>query len=332
MIPSMLGRRCRWPVALGAVLAALLLAPGASAAGAPQYPVTYSFPHAVASAAQSVTNGPLGANNWSCKPTRAHPYPVVLVHGLIANEVDNWDTMSPLLADTGFCVFALTYGADPGEEYVGGLTDMTQSAAQLGAFVARVLAATHAKKVDLVGHSEGTVMPRYWMEFDGGGKLVSRYVMIAPIWHGTNLAGLGTVQSLATELDPTATSSVLNLFGSLSTCVSCTEFLTGSAFMKHLNTEFAVAGVAYTDIMTRYDELVQPYTSGYLNAPHVTNIVVQNQCPEDFSEHLTVAYDPVVAQDMLNGLDPAHAKPVRCVPVIPFLGAPFPPSGVGLTP
>jgi triacylglycerol lipase len=312
-----------------AALMSLVIAGTASASTAP-YPVTYSFPHAVLSAAQSVTDGPLGANNWSCKPTKAHPYPVVLVHGLIADEVDNWDTMSPLLADNGFCVFALTYGTDPGEAYFGGLTDIAQSAAQLGTFVGKVLAATGAKKIDIVGHSEGTVMPRYWMEFLGGAKLVSRYVMIAPLWHGTNLAGLASLANLASTFDPSATSSVLSLVGNLTTCASCTEFLTGSSFMNKLNTEFALPGVTYTDIMTKYDELVEPYTSGDLQAPHVTNIVVQNQCPEDLSEHLTVAYDPVVAQDMLNGLDPSLAKPVPCVLVLPGVGAPFPPSTVGL--
>jgi triacylglycerol esterase/lipase EstA (alpha/beta hydrolase family) len=311
------------------VLAAMIAAPAASAA---QYPVTYSFPHALLSAAQSSTTGPLGANDWSCQPTPAHPYPVVLVHGLLANQVDNWDTMGPLLADNGFCVFAFTYGTDPGEDYVGGVTAIEQSAAQLGSFVDRVLTATGAAKVDLVGHSEGTVMPRYWMAFLGGAALVSRYVMIAPIWHGTDVAGLASLQALAAAYDPAAPPTIDALFASLTTCVSCSELLTGSSFMDELNgAGMALPGVAYTNIMTRYDELVVPYTSGYLAGPGVTNIVVQDQCPLDLSEHLTVAYDPVVAQDMLNGLDPAHAEPVPCVPVIAGVGAPLPPSNVGLS-
>ncbi len=64
--------------------------------------------------------------------------------------------------------------------------------------------------------------------------------------------------------------------------------------------------------MTRYDEAVVPYTSGDLAAPGVTNIVVQDQCPNDTSEHGAMAYDPVVAQDVLNALDPANARPVSC--------------------
>ena len=33
---------------------------------------------------------------------------------------DNWNTMSPVLKNAGYCVFALTYGRDPGEPYFGG--------------------------------------------------------------------------------------------------------------------------------------------------------------------------------------------------------------------
>src|SRR5205807_6886914 len=68
-----------------------------------------------------------------------------------------------LLAARGYCVFALTYGIDPRWRYMGGVIPIERSAPELGAFVRRVLAATHARRVDLVGHSEGTFMPQYWL-------------------------------------------------------------------------------------------------------------------------------------------------------------------------
>ena len=319
--------------ALTAALAATALAAPAPAAAYSPYPVYFNFPAGIAAAANSPTTPPPGANNWSCKPSAAHPQPVVLVHGLLANMVDDWDTLSPLLADNGFCVYAFTYGNDPGEPYLGGLQAMEQSAPQLGTFVDQVLAATGASKVDLVGHSEGTVMPRYWMEFLGGAAKVDRYVMLTPIWHGTNLLALSTVEQLGDELDPSLIALVNSLFGSLSTCGACAEFLTGSPFMNNLNAGgMALPGVTYTDIVTEYDELVVPYTSGILDAPGVTNITLQDQCPTDFIDHLAAPYDPVADQDVLNALDPAHARPVPCTLVLPAVGAPLPPAGVGLQP
>jgi triacylglycerol esterase/lipase EstA (alpha/beta hydrolase family) len=288
-------------------------------ASAAKYPVHY-FPTGAPS-----TASPLGANNYSCKPTAAHPYPVVLIHGLLADMSDNWSTMSPLLADNGYCVFALTYGTLPGEQIVGGLADPTQSAAQIGTFVQGVLAATGATKVDLVGHSEGTVTPRYWMEFLGGAKYVNRYVMLAPLWNGTAFYGAAAFEQIAggyNALLPSLINAVVGIG-----CPSCTDLLTGSPFMNALNAAGqALPGVSYTDIVTRYDELVQPYTSGILVAPGVENIVLQDQCALDASEHATVAFDPVAAQDVLNALDPAAAEPVPCVPVLPFVGSPVPPS------
>jgi triacylglycerol esterase/lipase EstA (alpha/beta hydrolase family) len=315
-------------------LVAIALASTAGVAGAnPSYPVSYSLIHAGASAFSSSTNGPTGANDFSCKPSARHPYPIVLVHGLMANKVDNWDTIAPLLADNGFCVFALTYGTTGSEPYFGGLQAMEQSSQELGPFVDQVLAATGASKVDLVGHSEGTVMPRYWMEFGGGAAKVDKYVMLTPIWHGTNVLGAATLERLGNEFYPAGVAQFNDAFGSVTGCRSCTEFLTGSQFMTNLNAHgMALPGVTYTNIMTRYDELVVPYTSGIVNAPNVTNIVLQKQCSLDLAEHAAVAYDPTAAQDVLNALDPAHAKRVPCVPVLPAVGALYPPSGVGLTP
>ena len=61
-----------------------------------------------------------------------------------------------------------------------------------------------------------------------------------------------------------------------------------------------------------------PYTSGMLPPP-ATNIVLQKVCPSDLSEHGLEAFDPVVAQLVLNALDPAHAQPVRCGLLPPLL-------------
>jgi triacylglycerol lipase len=279
----------RWIPALAACAALAILAPAASAQS-------------------SLASPPPGANNFSCKPSAAHPDPVVLVHGLGATMGENWSYMSPLLAKRGYCVFALTYGLNPLFPFVGGVIPVEQSAPELGTFVNQVLAATGAKKVDLVGHSEGTFMPQYWLKFLGGASKVNRYVAMTPLYAGTDVGGAAMLRDAAAAFG--ISQPILNLVDTF--CGSCTEFLAGSPMVQKLNQGGAAApGVTYTTIMTRYDELVVPYTSGTLPPP-ATNIVLQNICPSDIDDHVAEAFDPVVAQLIFNALDPAHAQPVSC--------------------
>lgn len=269
-----------------------------------------------------------GANDFTCKPTAEHPNPVVLVHGLAATLGDNWATMSPLLKNNGFCVFGLTYGRQPGLPYVGGLQRMEDSSAALASLVDKVLAATGAKKVDLLGHSEGTVMPRWYLSFRGGAAKVDKYVQLTPLWHGTDLAGIGTLLGAGRALG--LESSIYDTFAGVG-CGSCPEFARGSEYLNKVNAAGpAVPGITYTEIATKYDELVQPYTSGFIDAPNVTNILLQDVCPKDLSEHLAVAYSPTAAQLVLNALAPDQARPATCTTTTP-LGTPAPPD-VGLDP
>ena len=301
---------------------ALLAAP--ALAGAATYPVKYDFTQGILAQGAHPDSPPPGSNDFSCHPSAAHPRPVVLVHGLLANQTDNWQTISPLLANHGYCVFSLTYGtkAEVSSPFYqpGGLKTMEESAQQLSEFVDRVRAATGAAQVDIVGHSEGSLMPDYYVKFLGGAQAVSHYVGITTLWHGTNLAGLASIDQLGRAF---GLSSGLEQAVS-SFCASCPEFLTGSPFMTKLRDGgIAVPGVTYTSIVTRNDELVAPYTSGIETAPNMTNLVVQKQCPIDQAEHVSMAADPIVAQDVLNALDPEHPDAVPCTLVLPLIGAPL---------
>ncbi|MBO0851706.1 MAG: alpha/beta fold hydrolase [Pseudonocardia sp.] len=298
-------------------LAALAAGPVAARAFATErshYPVPYGPAAGAARQGGHFDASPPGSNDWSCRPGSEHPNPVVLVHGLSANQADNWQTIAPLLADEGYCVFSLTYGrnplAPPPLDQVGGLRPMEQSARELSAFVDRVRRATGADKVDIVGHSEGSLMPDYYVKFLGGKRFVDRYVGMTPLWDGTRTAGLALLNNTATGLGlgPVAEA------GFAPFCGSCREFLHGSEFLKKMNSGGgpAVPGVTYTMIMTRNDELVVPYSSGYLHATNATDIVLQDRCPNDLAEHAAVAFDPVTAQHVLNALDPDNARPVDC--------------------
>lgn len=294
-----------------AVVAATLV--GSAVGAASDLPVSYNFLGSAVSAGAHVNADPPGANDWTCRPTAAHPRPVVLVHGTAGNKNTNWQTYAPLLANNGYCVYALTYGVAPGTppvlDQLGGLGDIRASAQQLKDFVARVLASTGADKVDLVGHSQGTLMPNYWIKFMGGAPYVDKYISLAPLWHGTNMTPV--LPLLA---------KVFGVAGSpLPLCAACPQMAAGSSFMNQMRSgRVAVEGVSYTNIMTSHDELVRPYTSG--REEGMTNIVLQDACALDRTEHFEIASDPIAAAYVLNTLDPAHPRPVPCKTVLPFIG------------
>jgi triacylglycerol esterase/lipase EstA (alpha/beta hydrolase family) len=89
----------------------------------------------------------------------------------------DWQALSPLLYDNGYCVFALNYGSYNGSGAIGVYETgkIEDSASQLGSFVDRVLAATGTSQVDIVGHSQGGMMPRYYLKFlNGAAKVHTR--------------------------------------------------------------------------------------------------------------------------------------------------------------
>ena len=262
-------------------------------------------------AAPSASAATSGVNDWSCQPSAAHPRPVVLWHGLGSNKDADMGLLAQTLASAGYCVFSKTYGTTYYGPSTGGLASMRTSAAELGAFVDQVRASTGVAEVDVVGHSEGTTVPAYYLKFLGGAAKVNRFVGFGSNFKGTSLNGLQTLADLV------GFRPVLDAGG----CVACNEFAPGSAFTADLNDGgVTVPGVDYTSIVTRYDTVVTPYTSGVLApAANVTNIVLQDVCAWDFSGHVGLAVDPNVYAIVKNRLDPAHATPVSCVPM-PFFG------------
>jgi pimeloyl-ACP methyl ester carboxylesterase len=284
-----------------AVAASGALALTAAAGASAQLPVPYG-----AAGLTAFANGEIytptfvaGANNIFCRPSAAHPYPVVLVHGTVEDEGSNWVTLSPLLANAGYCVFALNYGEtllSLGGR-VDGLGKIERSAEELATFVRGVLALTGASKVDIVGHSQGGMMPNYYVKFLGGASKVHTLIGLAPSNHGTTLDGLAT---LLNELPGAAQlGSLIEDIGA----PSIVQQEQGSAFETHL---FAggdtVAGPRYVVIESTHDEIVTPYTNAFLSGPAVTNITIQSQCPTDPTAHIGMIEDSPSLQNVLNQL------------------------------
>ncbi|MER7520614.1 alpha/beta fold hydrolase [Streptomyces sp. NPDC126499] len=249
-----------------------------------------------------------GWNDFSCKPSAAHPRPVVLVHGTFGNSVDNWLGLAPYLVDRGYCVFSLDYGQLPNVPFFHGLGPLADSAAQLDAYVDRVLAATGAREADLVGHSQGGMMPRHYLKFLGGAEKVNTLVGIAPDNHGTTLLGLTALLPHFPGVEDLISANTPGL----------ADQIAGSAFLTRLNEGGdTVPGVRYHVIATRYDQVVTPYRSQFLSGPDVTNVLIQDKCALDLSEHVAIGtVDRVTFHEVANALDPAHATPTTCLSVL----------------
>jgi triacylglycerol esterase/lipase EstA (alpha/beta hydrolase family) len=272
--------RIRLAVALACVAGAIAAAPSAASAAAPAPP----------------------GSNVACSPTAAHPYPVILVHGTLENQFDNWLAMAPALKSAGYCVYSFNYGPYAGSGSLGiyGTGPIETSAKELATEVATVRAQTGAAKVDLVGHSQGGMMPRYYLKNLGGAAVVDDLVALSPSNHGTT--------------NPIAVPAGV-------ICPACAQQAAGSSFITALNSGDETPGaVSYTNIATKYDEVVTPYTSDFLAAgPQVTNILLQAKCPTDTSEHLRTPYDAAaiaITKNALGRSGPADAafKPA-CQPV-----------------
>ena len=250
-----------------------------------------------------------GINDFGCRPSAAHPRPLVLLHGTFVNPAEQWLIGGPYFADRGYCVFELDYGQYDGMPLVHGIAPIEQSGRQLAAFVDQVLAATSTSQVDIVGHSQGGgALPRYYLKFLGGAPKVHTLVGIAPTNHGGTASGIFT---LAQQI-PGATQVVGTA------CPACVEQFVGSAFNQRLDAGGdTVPGVRYTTIVSRDDEVVTPYTNQFLDGPDVHNVVVQDLCPLDVSDHVLVGtVDEVAFHEAANALDPENATPTTCADLL----------------
>ncbi len=243
---------------------------------------------------------PLGANDPTCQPDETHPKPIVLVPGTFESMSQNWSSLAPALKTKGYCVYSLNYGFTTSGHSTGPIED---SAEELNIFIDQVLQHTGAEEVSIVGHSQGGMMPRYYLKFLGGEKKVDDLVGLVPSNHGTDgLAGFSYITGAAAEL--------------LTECMACRQQLTGSEFLTHLNQGDETPGqVSYTNVTTRKDQVVVPYTSAFLKeSSQVTNITIQDYFPLDLVGHQFIAQDPLAFKFVFDALAyEGPADPERAV-------------------
>ncbi|WP_411138685.1 esterase/lipase family protein [Streptomyces sp. C10] len=272
-----------------------------------------NFPQAFLNSMSRPDADPPGSNDWDCDTTALHPRPVVLIHGTFENAFNNWNELSPKLRNEGYCVFAINQGAPRGE-VIKGRNHIPNSAEEVARFVDRVLRVTGAEQVDLVGHSQGGgVLPRWYLKFNDGAAKVNHLVGISPSNHGTTGVGLATLAK---------TFHLLGAVGRLGGQAIPDQIVGSDVHARLDRGGDTMPGVTYTNLITRFDEVVTPYKNQYLTAgpgAKVTNILVQDVCRMDLTDHIGSSYDPIVHQLVLNALDPSRAVEPGCFPVAPIV-------------
>ncbi|MFJ6900914.1 esterase/lipase family protein [Streptomyces hokutonensis] len=198
----------------------------------------------IATALSAVTTSLLLSLSLASTPAHAASHdPIIFVHGL-SGSASGWDDWVADFEADGYSsseLFAWSY-------------DWTQSnvttASQLATEVKSVLAQTGASKVDIVGHSMGTLSSRYFLKNLSGTSYVDHFVSVAGVNHGTSIA---------------------SLCGWLYT--SCKEMQTGSSFLTALNSGDETPGsVSYAAYWSDCDEAINPDTSAELSG--ATNVDV----------------------------------------------------------
>lgn len=259
---------------------------------------------------------PPGANDPANRPTAEHPRPVLLLHAFMSNQSFNFQAGAPFLRNHGYCVHTFNWGkprwAGRFEVPFQGNADLADSARQLQAEVERLKKLYGVDKIDLVGHSGGGgLLMQYYLNVLAGYPNVDKAISIAPSNHGVSFSTLTyvyrnvfprTYHLLARKLFPLADQGAVDS--------EVVDKIYGAGDTR--------PGPQYTVIMTEHDQIVTPYTKAFLDGPNVTNILLQDGCPEDFSEHAGIIYNERAWLYALNALDPANAQPVPAFRVDPY--------------
>lgn len=173
--------------------------------------------------------------------------PVVLVHGILGQRHLYWNIFKRRLVHDGFryhdCI--LPYGM---------LGDMRIAAQFLRDKVDAVLRTSEARQVDLVCHSAGGLVARYYLMFLGGHRKVQRLVTLGTPHQGTYFSYLfgppmAPVSAMARQARP------------------------GSHFLAEINGPGAIPeGVEVHNLWSPVDGIVWPHHNSRLPGSHAVKL------------------------------------------------------------
>jgi pimeloyl-ACP methyl ester carboxylesterase len=194
------------------------------------------------------------------------------------------------------------------------MPDRTQGDIQVaGEYLVHAIRAMYLRshrRIGIVGHSQGGMSMRWALRFwPDTRRMVADVIGLA----GDN-AGTTTFTSCHVG-HPTCTPAIW-------------QQVAGSRFLTALNSGAETfAGIAYTEVFTRDDEVVKPSTPDsqassalHTGSGQIANVAIQSICPRDRSEHLEIGTtDPVAAALVDDALDhPGPAVPARLSRVVCF--------------
>ncbi len=235
--------------------------------------------------------------------------PVLLVHGTSVTREQNWGwNYWGALPERGLEVCWVQ------------LPDLAFGDIQTSSeYVARAVQVMHestGENVDLLGHSQGGIEPRWVIKWFPAGAFVDDYIALATPNHGASMFDKATADDREIEAG--------------------WQMRTDSNFLAALNRGDETPGpIDYTSIYTNTDELIQPVGTQDLEGG--ANILLQDLCPGRRVDHGGIAGDDVTYRLVIDALthagtaNPDRAE-VRCArDTFPGVGKPQfgpPPEGV----
>jgi len=176
-----------------------------------------------------------------------------------------------------------------------------QIAGEYVVYAIRTMVASSGRRVEIVGHSQGGMVPRWALRFWPDTRaLVDDVIGLSASNHGTLDANVVCVLTCAPAI---------------------WQQRSNAAFIAALNSiQETIPGISYTDIYTNTDEVVVPNfgpagsSSLQGGGGAITNVAIQQVCPLDLTEHIGIAiYDITafhIARDALTHPDPADPSRV----------------------
>ncbi|WP_327317337.1 lipase family alpha/beta hydrolase [Streptomyces sp. NBC_01235] len=211
-----------------------------------------------------------GAEDPAQLPTQASPPPVVLLHGFIDNR-SVFVLLRRSLAQHGrHRVESLNYSP---------LTcDIRTAADLLGRHIEEICERTGSRQVDVVGHSLGGLIARYYVQRLGGDVRVRTLVTLGTPHSGTRVAPLANAHPIVRQMRP------------------------GSEVIEELSRPAPGCRTHFVSFWSDLDHLMDPLETACVDHP---DLLAQNVRVTGIG-HLALPVHPAVATGIRQALDAAH--------------------------